>query len=101
MIMTISMACTSCFDEILTKIGGYNQNQIIGEIQAIMTPNCTIESLAEDMMDIVFTGDEEKNSSTAVSLLTCISSEECSSIIPHLKSDLISLANQNPEETQV
>ena len=95
------LACTSCFNEILTKVGGYNQNEIIEEIKSIMIPNSTIESLAEDMSDIVYTGDEEKNHLAAVGLLACISSEECTLFIPHLKSKLTSLVNQNPEETQV
>lgn len=90
--------CTSCFSDVLNTAGGYNNENVIEDIKKIMTPNNTIEGLAEDMTNIITNYESEKGQLTTIGLLTCISTEECSSFIPHLKNDLISMANQNPEK---
>ena len=92
-------ACMSCFNDVLKAAGVSNSKQVTDDIKTILNPTATIESLSKDVMNIVPNlGDEVKEFETSIGLLTCISTEECSSFIPHLKNDLIVMGNQTPEE---
>ena len=93
-------ACISCLSDVLQVSGSPNPKGVLDDMKSILSPPTkTIETLMTSVIGITphLDGGED-NLSTTAGLLTCVSTEECSTFIPHLKNDLIAFGNQQPEK---